>query len=263
MPALKALEEAGVLFLVLKGLAFGLQYYPDLATRPFEDIDILVSPARRIQAFDVLARVGFKPVHNSWPTERARPHWVRHAVSLSGPAEASLDLHWHALHECKGEDVDELYFTRKIPLEILGCQGSTLCPTDALFHLLAHACIWHPSFNRWRWIVDGAALVQSQPIDWPSLEQTARSFRMLPQIRWSLGLLGEFVPEIPPTFVQHLDGQDAWIDRLNLWVRSLQPANLLRRALYPLVDYWRLRMYSRERIGPARFLSARRRRATS
>ncbi|MBS2037100.1 nucleotidyltransferase family protein [bacterium] len=257
MPALKALGEADVPFLLLKGVAFGLQYYPDLATRPFEDIDILVPVSARLRVFDLLAKVGFSPVHNSWQTERKRPHWVRHAVSLAGPSRVSLDLHWHALHECKGETVDEPYFEEKIPIQLLDCKAFTLCHNHALFHLLAHACIWHPPFNRWRWVLDAAALVQSNRIDWPLLQQTAQRFRMQAQLNWSLCLLREFVPEIPPQFIDNLDGECTWMDRLNLWVRSRQPGEMLRRVFYPWMDYWRLLMYEQSRTSPFEFLWAR------
>ena len=59
LPALKALKQAKVRVLLLKGIPLGVQYYKNVALRPMADVDLMVPREERQKAAKVLISLGF------------------------------------------------------------------------------------------------------------------------------------------------------------------------------------------------------------
>src|ERR1700730_5129597 len=59
---LRALHEAGIQTMLLKGPALVLRYYGDVGLRPMEDVDILVPTHLGPAAIDILKGLGWTPV---------------------------------------------------------------------------------------------------------------------------------------------------------------------------------------------------------
>lgn len=60
-PALRALQLAGITPAIIKGFHTGRRYFPDPATRPLADVDIVVEPTEIPRAERALERAGFTP----------------------------------------------------------------------------------------------------------------------------------------------------------------------------------------------------------
>lgn len=59
--AVEALAEAGLRVTVLKGMHTAHAFFPDPATRPLSDIDLLIEPAEEPVAAKILGRLGYLP----------------------------------------------------------------------------------------------------------------------------------------------------------------------------------------------------------
>jgi hypothetical protein len=84
----EALEQAGVEWLVFKGMALGRTVYADPVLRPAQDIDVLVRRQARSVACDGLQRAGFE-LQPALST-------ATHEISLRGHG-VTVDLHWRTL----------------------------------------------------------------------------------------------------------------------------------------------------------------------
>jgi hypothetical protein len=86
----EALDAAGVPALAFKGAAALDRLYADPGARPMDDADLLVRPADRDRAADVLGRLGYERRPEEPGRFGATPpgEWT-----FDGPVE--IDLHWH------------------------------------------------------------------------------------------------------------------------------------------------------------------------
>lgn len=157
--ALRALHEADIPAIVLKGTALLLIHYRDKGARPMSDVDILVPEARVTAALDVLEAAG-------WRGDPGRA-WLRtemHAGVLTDAAGASLDLHRHALYEARYPEADQTFFQASTPVEAGGAPARAMAADDQLIHTLVHGLRWSiaPSSI---WILDAITIVRNRVID--------------------------------------------------------------------------------------------------
>ena len=125
----RALSEAGVHAIVLKGVSFA-RWLHDGPGRYSSDIDLLVAPSERQRAERVLAELGFGPLHGD---EHARD-WIRHGDGtivdlhdgIIGP-RVPADLAWRTLSE------------RTEPLPLHGVHVEVLAPRARALHVVLHA----------------------------------------------------------------------------------------------------------------------------
>lgn len=145
--------------LFMKGAALADSLYP-LGERLFSDVDVHVPPARRAEALEALAQLGFTPIADR---EQAGPPALRSTLALTAPAEPPLsevtvDLHWavdpvdrllprgdHPLPECVWRGV-ETGGARNVP--------APAHHAALLAHHLVHADLLHV-----RGLVDLALIV--------------------------------------------------------------------------------------------------------
>jgi hypothetical protein len=92
---LKALDEAGIPAIVLKGAALAATVYEDIGLRPMGDLDLLVSRERLGKAVSILNGLDYEASDFPRPTP-----WIErvteHNVNLKGGAgrDTILELHW-------------------------------------------------------------------------------------------------------------------------------------------------------------------------
>jgi hypothetical protein len=88
----RALEEAGVDFLFMKGPVQQKLLYGAFFMKPSGDVDVVVAPSDFGAAREALARIGFHPADGSrslwWTRFLGEQHLVRHA-----PGPSTVDLH--------------------------------------------------------------------------------------------------------------------------------------------------------------------------
>jgi hypothetical protein len=135
---------AGVGSVVLKGGATSHLDYADPSHREFSDIDLLIHPAHRELACQVLAAAGWEQGY-ALPTGHERYY---HAITfvLDG---MELDLHQRISHRALGLRirVDEL-LDRQQQFHIAGSSVSSLHPVDRLIHSAVHAATSTDPRNR-------------------------------------------------------------------------------------------------------------------
>jgi hypothetical protein len=193
---LRALEQAGIKTILLKGAALAMLYYKHAALRPMHDLDVLVPTNKAGQAIEVLQNLGWQPLVKA-------PH---SQAFLSTTDAVEIDLHWHALLELSEKDSDEDFWNDAVPFEINNFQGLTLSPTDLLFHVCIHGLKWEatPTF---RWIADAMMILRSgRTIDWDRLLQLAKKHRMTLPLKESLMYLKNLLnAPVPADVLERLE----------------------------------------------------------
>jgi hypothetical protein len=229
LPEVARLEAAGMRTLLLKGPALAARYYANIGLRPMRDVDVLVpSGAQAWSAITGLERVGW--TLNTWVPPRVGPaFWrFRHSVSVVSQQKHELDVHWHVLFRCCRDSVDEGFWRRSIPLQILGTSTRALDATDQFLLACSHG----PEVDEIpsiRWIADAVAILRSpHPVDWRRLLDFVLEERLILPTRDALVLLRDgFGAEIPDEVVGRLS-------RAGLsWAEKAEAERFLDETLQP------------------------------
>jgi hypothetical protein len=176
-----AAERSGRRLGLLKGAAFAGSLYPNPASRPMADIDVLIRPADLPRWESDVRALGFRPHVSS---DHAVCFRHRHTGIF-------LELH-RSLTSCNdflGIDTDSL-FERSIPLGAL----STLSPEDHLLHLCVHASFQHgfrqAAVNAW----DANQLVAQPGFDRARFLEQSSTRRLAPWVYGGLRLSDAVFP---------------------------------------------------------------------
>lgn len=216
LPIVSALEAAGTRTLLLKGPALAARYYANVGLRPMRDVDVLVpSGEEASRAIADLRRAGW--AQWTWTPARVGPaFWrFRHAVSLINSRKHELDVHWHVLFRCCRASVDEGFWGRAVPLEIMGTKTRALDATDQLLLACSHG-LEHTKRAVLRWVVDAVMILRSpHQIDWQRLLDFVLDERLILPTRDALALLRDaFGAPIPAGVVERLaNGAVSWAER--------------------------------------------------
>ena len=225
VPALRALQEAGIETIVLKGAALIGRYYPDAGLRPMADLDLLVRASRAQDAFRVLEAEGWTMRS---PELLPMPAWfdlIR--VSLVDRDGSNVDLHWRLWEKfaCPdGEPEDEGFWSDAVPVVVGDVEALALGPADQLLHVILHGTRWD-SGAPLRWIADAMTIlsVEGSEIDWELLVDRATWARRSLAVRDALDYLVRALDApIPPGVVDELarvptTARDALAHRLAGW----------------------------------------------
>lgn len=222
-PALDALAELDFDYLVLKGTALQtLAYSNDPATRPSDDVDILVHPRDREDALDKLLAAGFEL---EVPLDREVGLHLRKGFSLV-KGGITVDLHWSVFHWSADIKLIDRFFERAITIDYRGRPLRSLGVTDTLFHTLIHGYGTN-SVAPIRWVLDAAKLIERGDIDWPLLQREAIASGwgrvVAEQLRVLTDLFNVTVPQ------QHVDEVRA---RSSRWRAALQKRFLLGQSVW-------------------------------
>jgi len=200
--ALRALTDADVPVIVLKGAALAETVYPSIAHRPMGDADLLVRPEDRDQARAALEAAGYRFLPE--PQQRFSPFDTEFTGEMAfrrndGPL---IELHWQLtpaewLRRLIALDTEALWQDAQ-PLEIGGVQALHLSPPDTLLHLCLHLTAHsfvHPAGYR-----DILQLLNHhQPFPWSAFLARASHFRLRTACYFPLeaaaSVLGASVPQ--------------------------------------------------------------------
>jgi hypothetical protein len=172
---LRALHEAGVQALLLKGAALAYSSYREPWHRPRTDVDLLVAQAQVQAAERALAAIGYAR-SDALSTGRV----VSHQIALSRIDRHALrhviDLHWKIVNPQILADAlrfDDLWARRR-PAPAAGQFAHVPAPVDnaliAAIHRLAH----HQGHERLIWLYDVRLLTTNfSDAEWDELASTA------------------------------------------------------------------------------------------
>ena len=207
-PALDELGAAGIRTIFLKGVPLALEHYGDLGLRPMADVDVLVPWADASRALDVLEAAGWSNVFHRSREDLARRH---HGSDLGHPDGGVIDVHWHLgtpllLPDDEQGSSDD-FWDAAVPFvaPAYGIDALTLCPTDALLHVIAHG-LWAGSASTVRWVADARVVTGSgEDIDWDRLADQATRRKIAPLVGDALRYLAEeFDAPVPSDVVATL-----------------------------------------------------------
>jgi hypothetical protein len=168
--AVTALSNAGVRSCALKGPALAARLYPDGATRPSLDVDLLTDAGDLDQSVATLAGLGYRA--ETGPTADYLRRYGHH-LHLAAPGSAPIELHFRAYSG----------FGIVLPAEVLldrarrfefpdGFAVLVPCPEDEFLYLAIHAA--GHSFSRLLWLNDLQRLVRRYPgLDWDRVFRVA------------------------------------------------------------------------------------------
>ena len=195
---LDSLEVHGITSIPLKGPVLAERVYGELALRFFSDLDILVSPSDVLRAKKVLEPLGYTPTLSLTSTEERAYLATGYEYTFDGPAGRNLlELQWNFVPRFYAVDFDcGQLLARAVSVDLSGRTVRALCPEDLLLSLCVHAA--KHAWIRLCWLRDIAGVVQSQAVDWSTIERRAAELgiRRIVQVSLVLAhrLLGANVP---------------------------------------------------------------------
>ncbi len=192
IPALRALEEAGIEFLLIRGAALlSLAYAGNSQLRPLVDLDVLVRPADAERAAGILPSTG-------WMSSAPHIDDARTFVHADG---LRLRLYTRSLMEGAERDIADAAWDAPVKVEFGGqLEVRVPDPTTTMFHAGVYG-LFHPLPPPIRWIADVAHLHRARgaEVDWSRIQWLAAETRTLPHWRLARQCLLPFmaVPEFP------------------------------------------------------------------
>jgi hypothetical protein len=151
---IEALGRAGIESLVLKGAALAYLYYvrPDL--RPRDDTDLLVAPAARVAAHDVLVALGYQ--RREHVAGAFVSYQAIYDISRAGLTHQTIDLHWRIANPQLFASVLEFEELRRsaVPIPAIGPEARGLAPAHALLLACVHRVAHHRDDDLLIWLYD-------------------------------------------------------------------------------------------------------------
>jgi len=206
----RALGDAGVPAIVLKGPALAAAFYRDPGLRPFTDLDLLVRRERRARAIDVLTTLGY--AHRS--PGRTLAYELEHApaANFAPPPGSALpiDLHWECVIHPGGRRATDIatdeIWSRAHAAPAWGATARTLAIEDLLVYLAAHLAIHHVLTGT-LWQLDLALLLRRHgaTLDWEAVSERADRWRARSAVYFALRVVSErFAVAVPEVVMRRL-----------------------------------------------------------
>ncbi|MDH7445527.1 nucleotidyltransferase domain-containing protein [Aquimarina sp. 2201CG14-23] len=197
---IKELMDADIPVLILKGTPLALNYYNNLATRPLNDIDIMVSHTHKTKTIEILERNGF---HAVFPILKETFSW-EHAKGFKNKDGFEIDLHLSLIAENLNKEYQKTYWDQAELFEFQGLKVLTTCATDHLFHTIIHG-VRHNDLSPIRWIVDAKMILDKGTIDWERFITLAKENKLSVALVTSLVYLKRhFITTIPKEVIDKL-----------------------------------------------------------
>ncbi|MDX9956760.1 MAG: nucleotidyltransferase family protein, partial [Anaerolineae bacterium] len=176
---LRALHDAGISTLLLKGAALGVAVYGNVGLRPMGDIDLLVQREDAARALALLETLDYAVVGAE--TRPGATLEYENEVALMHtrkPELAVVELHWGLLdspHYQRTLDMDWFWRTAQ-PLAFEGASTLMLGPEAQLLHLCAHLMLHHGGASghlQWYHDIAEVLVAYRDALDWEALLASA------------------------------------------------------------------------------------------
>jgi Uncharacterised nucleotidyltransferase len=174
-PALRALADARIPTVLLKGAALLASERCPWGAREMGDVDILVPTGREADAARALDTAGWVAQGGVTPEFLARRLVLRrHGWNYERRApHDNLDLHWHAFEAVRAGSIDAELFRHARRVRFGDVELLALDDADQVLHLIEHASHGEPA-HRLAWIADVSGV-----LDLVDAERLARRAREL------------------------------------------------------------------------------------
>lgn len=190
LTVLRALQEAQVTAIVLKGLPLALSYYPEPLARPMSDTDFLIREQDIGRAESVFSRLGYRPIDASISAARRNPPGTLASVDMrrDDSPHVSAHLHWHPVnssiavrHLVERCDLDAIWNearTRKAKYNNRLVLLTELAPHHFLLHQAEHCLRPGHGIDRLVLLADFDRILATfgNEFDWDLTISTARAW---------------------------------------------------------------------------------------
>jgi Uncharacterised nucleotidyltransferase len=197
-PVLEAIRRAGLRVALTKGGRLAVDVYPDLALRPFWDVDFIVHPADWAPLLRLLDGLGFAEPSAGAAGDAAGPKaldWTYSPYFKKGPLFLEFHAHPLGLH-FPSRDADG-FWPSAGRLPVRGTEALVLPAENELCYLAVHA--QQHSYSRLVWLADIAALAARPGLDWDWIGRIAGEARIRGPVHHGLLLAETLWPgTVPP-----------------------------------------------------------------
>ena len=177
--AAEVLHRAGLEFILLKGPSISIPFYPDPATRPLQDLDLLVRESDHTEAIRALEALSYR--QDRPESEYAKGTMTQRLLLPHTKDLLPVEVHWDvvnslALRRCLGMTPERAFATATEDHQ-LGDGIRVLAPPLRFVHTCVHAVHQH-QLSRLIWLLDVLQMIRCQPLDtvaWVQEFQTTES----------------------------------------------------------------------------------------
>jgi hypothetical protein len=188
---LKSFSEAQIETILLKGVALAETVYPDIALRPFGDIDLLIHKNDLYKLKPKLLQFGYELLES--PDK---------AIKFIKKDGISLDIHWHLVYSpySKYIDIDE-FWKNTLTINMEGINAFVLSPENLLIHLCLHASIHN--YPQLLCLVDISEVIRhyGETLNWELFLEKALRYKICTPMYYSLAHTKELFDTSIPDFV--------------------------------------------------------------
>lgn len=171
----RALHQAGVPVIALKGLHLAELVYGDISLRPMSDVDILVPRLLVEKAALVMGRLDYEFPPSLASSVGAMLPRMHHIGVENRHFGLLLELHWSLSDPPDDAALVEEIWRSAVPGRLAGADVLIMPPEFVLFHVCAHLACNHTFAFSLRALCDIAALVRCHPaLDWNTVVRHAR-----------------------------------------------------------------------------------------
>jgi hypothetical protein len=249
---LKALQDAEIKVMILKGAAIAETAYQNMALRPIGDIDLLVQEKDFLKIKNELVNLGYEPVESLprlTPTEAVEYAHYFEQVRFFNEDGMLIETHFRLVNMGIPK-VEEMVWQNAVTLKIVG--GDALIPSaeDSLLYLCIHAN--QHNYCMIRLFCDIAELLNRhlEKINWRYFLNIVKQRRLECSIYYTLyftnQLLGTEIPrdiltELKPGYLRGKLFEFVWGKKRILQLRSMKRPDRTEGPTYYLLELDRMR----------------------
>jgi predicted O-linked N-acetylglucosamine transferase (SPINDLY family) len=218
---LRALAQAGIETITIKGPMLAMRVYGDLGLRGFRDLDLLIRDQDMARAMAVLLEIGYERQMTLTPAQIKMIQYLQGQEFVYNEA-AGLGAEPHtrltSIKIALDVDYDGLW-QRARPTALDGQPTRVLAPEDELIALAIHGGkeLW---WNL-KWVCDIALFMEAHPaLDWAAVCARARAQGCLRMVLLAVSLAGASFNATPPESMRRATGADRGIESLVLRIVS-------------------------------------------
>ncbi len=175
---LRALQQAQIPVILLKGAYLGSQVYANMYLRPMADIDLLIQERQLLDCDEVLIHMGYYPSRKAWiqgDYRQAHHHLPPHRHAWMPP----IEIHWNiAPTNAMLRVIVPSLWEQAVPcrIEDVSCLG--LSPEHLIIHLCLHAGYSNRFRGGLRPLIDLQEVIRKfgEHIDWAEVFRQAEAW---------------------------------------------------------------------------------------
>lgn len=215
---LKALNQASIPVILLKGVYLAHQIYPGKGLREMNDMDLLFHKKDLDRAADILMQQDYqpsKPLHTEFEVKKSH-----HLPPMIKDQVAVFEIHWNITKPGKSYYIEpDLLWERTEVGEIMGEPVQILSPEDFLLHLCIHTSHQHMFSFGLRPFCDIAATIQyyGGTLDWDRVARIATEYGWQKGTFLALWAAKDMIgADVPETTLKDLQPEDVDAELLNI-----------------------------------------------